>query len=327
MRAIAIFAVIFCHAGNFYPYILDNLKVAIPFFVGDLGRTGVPIFFLLSGALLLNREYDLVDFFKRRYSRILIPFIFWVTISVILKFAYFGNSTDSIIEWVLGKGLLWYIWELFGLYLFVPVINAFINKYDMQGVKYLLIIWIIYLIMRTFHIEIFPNLKLQYFSGFIGYLVLGYYIANTELNIDDKKMIILSSLLFIVCYIYNCYLSLQIGLTIEYLTVTIILQGVSAFIIIKRIASYSKRKPDALISRIHNYIENGVIGKFLISVSICSYGMYFVHHIIYLFYDKIFDPQLLKFIPIWFITCTILSWLIILGLSKIPYINMISGAK
>ena len=327
LRAIAILAVIFCHAGNLYPYILDNLKVATPFFVSNLGRIGVPIFLMLSGALLLNREYELTDFFKRRYSRILIPFFFWVIVTVILKISVFQNKPDEIISWCLGKGLLWYIWELFGLYLFVPVLNEFIKKYKMQGVKYFLIIWIIYLIITNFKIDIFPNLNLQYFGGFIGYMVLGYYLVHNEFKIKPKYMIIIGFLLFLSCYIINCKLSLMTGGTIKYMVITMILQGTGVFITIKYIAKCCETNPQSFISKIHNRIEHSWIGKAIVSISICSYGMYFLHYIIYRFWDLLINPQSLKLLPILFIITSILSWIIILALSKIPYIDKISGAK
>lgn len=326
LRAIAIFAVILCHVANLFPYLTDSLKVAIPFFCSDLGRIGVPIFLMLSGALLLNREYELGSFFKRRFSRILIPFVFWVIVIDILKFFVFGDNITQIWDWSRGVGLTWYIYELIGLYLFIPVLNTFINKYNMKGVKYFLVLWIITLLLSAFNIKYFSHLKLQQFAGLMGYMVLGYYLVNIEFKINDKVMILLGSVMFIVFYIINCHLSLITADTTEYLAITMILQSVGVFLIFKHISSYSQKNSNSIITKVHNYIENGRIGKALVSISICSYGMYFVHYILCQTW-KLFHPHSLKLIPVLLVVTIILSWIITLILSRIPYLENISGVK
>lgn len=280
LRAIAIFAVILCHVANIYPYLTDSLKAAIPYFCSDLGRIGVPIFLMLSGALLLNREYEIGLFLKKRFSRILVPFIFWVIVIVLLKFFVFGNSVMEIWDWTRGIGLTWYIWELIGLYLSIPIINVFISKYDMKGVKYFLIIWVISLIFSTFKITYFTHLSFNFFAGLMGYMVLGYYLKNIEFKINDKTMILLGFVMFIVCYLINCNQSLIIKDTIDYLTFTMILQSVGVFIIFKHIFSYSQKNSNSGIGKVHNFIENSLIGKAIVSISVCSYGMYFIHYIL-----------------------------------------------
>src|SRR6267154_32982 len=42
-----------------------------------LVRFAVPVFVMITGALLLHREYELGDFLKKRLGRIFTPFLFW----------------------------------------------------------------------------------------------------------------------------------------------------------------------------------------------------------------------------------------------------------
>ena len=84
LRAFAIFAVILCHVDGIIGYSFWNLKVALPGLLTTIALTGVPIFLMLSGALLLNKEYSLKEFFKKRFSRIIYPFIFWMAISIFI---------------------------------------------------------------------------------------------------------------------------------------------------------------------------------------------------------------------------------------------------
>ena len=79
VRALAIILVILCHIIREFCQIRPSGSLGW-FSVGvfiELGVMGVPLFLMISGSLLLNREYDLPDFLKRRFTRILIPFIFW----------------------------------------------------------------------------------------------------------------------------------------------------------------------------------------------------------------------------------------------------------
>lgn len=153
---------------------------------------------MLSGALLLNRDFSLKDFFKKRFSRIVYPYIFWISITVILGYFFFGFS-DNIPLIILGEQkYTWFVWTLAGLYLFIPVINSFIKEFSLDGIKYFLIIWIVTIILNTFRHYPFHALELSYFAGYLGYLLLGYYLVKVPIK-NTKKIMILS-LIFSFCH-------------------------------------------------------------------------------------------------------------------------------
>lgn len=54
----------------------------------EITRFAVPIFLMMSGALLLNREMSILDFFKRRFSRLCYPYIFYLIIYAIVLFFF-----------------------------------------------------------------------------------------------------------------------------------------------------------------------------------------------------------------------------------------------
>ena len=83
LKTVAIFAIIISHVciiGR------QAAILNIPFtHFQHIGKVGVPLFLMISGALLIGqKKYDFLDFFKRRFSRIFIPHIFWVIIYFIL---------------------------------------------------------------------------------------------------------------------------------------------------------------------------------------------------------------------------------------------------
>ena len=327
LRMIAILAVILCHVSNFYPHVATSFKAAIPYFLLALGRIGVPLFLMLSGALLLNRDYELSFFLKKRFSRILIPFIFWVIFIGFYQFYILNFTSVDTVKWMLGGGITWYVYELIGAYFFIPVVNAFIKQYGDTGVKYFLILWIVTVILKTFNLNPISHLNLENFTGFIGYMVMGYYLSNKKFNLKDNTMIFIGILLFVVFYIVHCASCLYYDNLFDYVSLNLLIQSAGIFLAFRYLSEYKKNNENSSIAKIGNKKENGIIGKIVLSISICSYGMYFTHTIVYRTFDYLFNFPTLKLLPIAFIAIVILSWAITYVCSKIPVISKVSGVK
>ena len=123
LRALAIVMVILCHIAVLYkPFGYSSLKACIPSFIYIVTHVAVPIFFMLSGALLLNRQHELKEFFKKRFSRILYPFIFWVIVAVLATLFLLGGDSTEVFKILLGKDRwTWFVWVMIGIYLILPV--------------------------------------------------------------------------------------------------------------------------------------------------------------------------------------------------------------
>ena len=98
LRIIALYAVIMLHTSA----VLLAQYGKVPF--GDwltadiynaLTRFAVPVFVMITGALLLHREYELGDFFKKRLSRILTPFLFWSLVYIVYSWYNDEISFDA----------------------------------------------------------------------------------------------------------------------------------------------------------------------------------------------------------------------------------------
>ena len=78
VRAVACLSVVALHCTtiNCEVYSIDAYFSRIIFL---LTRSCVPLFLMISGALLLpyNRNYSLKDFYIKRLSKILYPLVFW----------------------------------------------------------------------------------------------------------------------------------------------------------------------------------------------------------------------------------------------------------
>jgi surface polysaccharide O-acyltransferase-like enzyme len=327
LRALAILLVILCHSSLRYkPFVYTSFKVAMPaiFFIAT--HVAVPIFFMLSGALLLNRTYTLSDFFKRRFSRVLYPFIFWVIVAVFVALFGVHHGPHDAFKIVVGSNRwTWFVWVMMGIYLFIPVVNSFIKEYKMTGVKFFLAIWFVTVVLFTFGKYPFYRFELSYFANYIGYVVLGYYLANAEFRWSDLKIAVLGFITAAVFLAIDFYTYAKDIPSVEtkYLSLFVVVASIGVFLMFRHFARHCDSHPDSALGRFHKRIENGKIGAVILSLSTCSYGMYLVNSIIFKF---LHDSYPLKFLPVIFIGVVVLSWLLVKLVSKIPYMSKFSGA-
>ncbi len=321
LRALAIIFVLFAHISTHTCdkfsgiYLIGSLKWASCALLVDIGVIGVPLFLMITGALLLNRDYgSLPSFLKHRFLRIMPAFLFWAII--------FSHTVLTY----------WYVWLMIGIYLFLPIINSFIKEYEMKGVEYFLIIWFITILMNTFGFYPFYELELSYFFGYIGYVVLGYYLFNKKFNLSSSKLLIISVLLFLIFTLVGFHFTFFASQIAEkhswitYLQIAVVLQSVGVFLFFKNLEEYGGN------NRVILSIKKLSFNKVVNSLSFCSYGMYLDHHV---FLDPILGLAIIKELYIlnplyWLILAIFLipfiSWIIVFVMSKIPYLKYFSGA-
>ncbi len=328
LRALAILFIILCHTTTIYrPYYYNLSIMSIPSYLNMLGWVGVPLFFMISGALLLNRDYNLKDFFKRRFTRILFPFIFWMIITLTIDYVFLGFSTKQLITVFLGqKRYTWFIWVMIGIYLVMPLINSFIREYGIKGVEYFLAIWFLTIVLNTLGLYPFYRFELSYFAGFIGFPILGYYLANKEFRLSDKTLIVLGALLYFAFLTMNWYCQGHKIFTTKsaYLSIFVVIASAGIFLAFKSISCYSQKNGSSIIARIHNKFKAEPLGKLILSLSICSYGIYFVNSLLFEFI-KSWHINTFKMMPVIFISVTLVSWLVIAVLDKIPFLRKFIG--
>lgn len=318
LRAFAIIAVIICHVDLFFGSLNTPFEIISQLAFHDMGRLGVPLFLMISGALLLNRDYSLSNFLKKRFTRIVYPFIFWITLIILGILFIIKDPTYAWNTFIGNPSITWYFWTLIGIYLFIPIINTFIEKYGEVGLKYFLIIWFATIVLKTFNsYPLFPNLYLDYFAGYVGYVVLGYYLDKKEFTIDNVKICILgfsilliSLIIFVFCHHNNIYVINSI-----YLNVPMVFMASGMYLFIRYLDKITSFK----------HIKHNFIGKIINSISKYSYGMYFSHVIVLEVLSKV-NPNSNLLFPIMFILTIFGSWLLPYIVSKIPHLKIFSGA-
>lgn len=344
LRALAIIGILSCHVAASFALekslINTDSYYLIAFF--DCFRDfSIPIFVTLSGALLLNRPTSLNSFIKKRFNRVFIPFVFWVIIYILFSVLFLKvNDPTYYLGIILGKHgtigvIFWFIWMIIIVYILIFIINQIFNlnkKIVPKFIKISVVIFLIYSLLKSF--GLIPTIQHEFISyiQFIGYSILGYYLSKKDFtkiynyNINPKIIIILTLSLSICIYVYYIIfnvvpISIELNKfhSLEYFNILIILLSSSIFLLFRYVLE-------------NNKIENKIIGKITTSISIHSFGIYFIHYLILKYIYIITDNEILtknpiKAIPLLLIVVFISSWFIIYILDKIPYLNKISGTS
>lgn len=351
LRVIAIICVILCHVLRAFCSKLPACSLSwfsVAFWI-DIGVMGVPIFLMISGALLLNRNYDLGDFMKRRFSRVLIPFVFWALLLPIAKMILLAfPATVQEYYRLLFFNQYWFVWMLIGLYLIIPVLNSFIKEYDIKGLEYMLIIWFIMIILlRDQPIDLLANVVSKYtlgwtdiFAGYIGFLPLGYYLSVKKFKLSDKRMFMIGLIIFLVFTLISINHTYIGGLKIHkivfyrYRYFVSTMQTVGLFIFIRYFSQCCENNLFGNFkNKIYNFFkENKYMSWIIFSVSVCSYGMFLTHYF-WLYLLRYIDKNMFSIfsvspllLPVVLLFVCFMAWLTTFTLSKIPILKNISGA-
>lgn len=345
LRAIAIIGIVFCHAAGYFVLTgMGKPNFFIAAFFDCFRDFSIPIFVMLSGALLLKRKDSLIDFFKKRLSRLLIPFIFWVFISFIYSSIYIKHAFDisHFIDILFAAPgtvgvAYWFIWMIIVVYVGIFIINRTIEfgnlkieNFDKKFITALTALSVIFILCSQLGVFSSFNSKLFYFVSFLSYIVIGFFIANNDYvgsKISIDKMIIITFLVSLGLYSYYIFgfvvpksISANHFVYKGYFNLLILTLSVNIFVLFKYLSK----------TKFFINMEEKNFGKALITISKYSFGIYLCHYIVLnrlkvCLLKYFYNQNPLVWIPILVILTVSISLLILIILNRIPYLNKFSG--
>lgn len=336
LRVIATVSVIFLHVSAItvmqYGKV-SNLEWWAANVYDSSVRFCVPIFVMLTGALILPKDYELGAFLKNRLIRIVLPFIFWSFVYIVYKLcleALWGEKPSLL--GLLNEALVliqhgvsfhfWYIYMILEIYLFVPVIGKWVRNCNEKEIIYFLLIWLFTLVFfKPGVLDFVPKIDLKYFTGYLGYLVLGYYLAFKQfkspsaVKLVSKLLVVIGVVITIVgTFLISFYNARFVDVFYLYLSPNVLLASVGVFLFF---VNGNKNLNSKRITIIRD-----VINRF-------SFGIYLIHVLVLDLLDifginnNLISPVL--GIPLITIFCLMLSVGIIFIVNKLPYGKYISG--
>lgn len=172
---------------------------------------GVCVFFMISGALLLSKEQPMIPFYKKRFSRVAYPVLFWSVVYILIEVCQTGMGvTETIrriamVPFASQTGMMWFMYVLCGIYLVAPILSSWLTKATKREVEIVLAIWLFTTLvpyLRVLHPqfdEMVGRTGLLFnFSGFLGYAALGFYLRKFSI-IKVKSINYMLLLAFSLC--------------------------------------------------------------------------------------------------------------------------------
>jgi surface polysaccharide O-acyltransferase-like enzyme len=301
----------------------------------SLAVMGVPLFLMLTGSLLLQPEKkeSLSVFFKKRWARIGLPFLFWgaayfVWDFLVIKLPF---TADALIQGILNGPYtqFWYLYVLIGLYLLTPILRIFITNADKTIVKYFVALWILGVAILPFF-TLLTNYTLNNnvftITGFVGYFVLGIYLLTVQVR--RSTLAIYMTLGITLTALGTYVLATTKGgagmyFFQEYVSPTVIFASVMVFLLlltVKQPTFQVETKP-SLINRLVRVIGQNTLAIFLLHVMILEsiQNGYFGFAI----NRNTLNPAIEA--PVMTVIVLFVSLAIILLLKKIPYLKNLIG--
>ncbi len=287
-RIIAIFAVVWLHVSAGVVMLADfgSQYWWIGNILDALVRWSVPVFVMISGALLLDpgkKEQPNV-FYRKRLSRILIPILFWSAFYLFWSFrdgAYDGSRSLPV---AMVKKLLtgrpyfhmWFLYMILGLYVFTPFLRKIVAHSTRRQLAGLVAACFVLAAVNDLYAGLFASdskLFVNWFLCYLPYFLLGSLIRRDQRR-HSKAMLTAVFLASVLATAAGCFLladrkGIFAGLyCYRYLSLTVIPMSISVMYLLK---SWNRPLVNAGIAR---------------KAATLTLGVYLCHPLAMQFFDR-----------------------------------------
>lgn len=326
LRVFASFLVVLIHC-NFIPENPEN-KIYTQI-LNVIGSPSSELFLAISGSLLIPVKVSEKEFYKKRFARLLIPLFFWSLFGILWKYLFHNITYKELPFFIFSIpfksviiGPYWFMYAIIGMYLVAPIITPYLNQSSKRKIEILLLLWCISLIMPYTNLIFndFYSLNgdfsfpLYNFSGYLGYMVLGYYLRKNPLNINMAYIILLYIATIIPIALVGMYFPSYRNLVLGNLQILSAIQVTLIFTFFQKF--FLKENT---ITNIASFFTNYTFGIYLIHV-----------FVIECLYKIIGGPEKYNIVfelPFIIISGFFISFLIVFFLSKIKFLKKILGVN
>ena len=331
LRAFATIAVIMLHVVSTiliqYPTISKTYLYSSLLIDSSL-RWCVPVFIMLSGCFALE-QYDgrFKVFFIKLFYRIILPFLFW-SIVYLLYFSYnemndLHKNAGQLFSFI-GKQFLsgtashlWFVYIIVSLYLSFPLLSKWTKGAVKKEYIYFLSIWIITLLLDACFADYDTNWDLNFFSGYLGYVILGNYLFKVHTKINGLILFMLFGMAVLYTGIRTYFISIDANTIneafMENLSLNVCLMSFCVFLFFKN----------------SQFFIYPVWRKLIDIICLHSYGIYLSHLLILNIFLSVglsfsFIHPLLS-IPLISFACLVISFTLVIMMKKIPFLRDLAG--
>lgn len=334
LRILSMFLVIVIHLSNYYCRRIDFISSFSYFsatFFNAIARISVPIFFMISGALLIPKIEDLKKY-KSRVIKFVLLLLVWTIIYFIWNKFYMQVDLHTIKDLVQSiyipiKNHLWFMYAIIGLYIALPFIRKMVMNLDEKEEKLFVILWLVLsggfyifsLILRSFGINTTITYLTPIINGtyYLGYFIVGYLIYKRndlhKFKKYNKKILCLAIISLLITFFGTNILSLINDKYYEgffaYRSLFIVITSLSTYLLVMI-------NKDKLFKKGESKLIN--------TLSATSFGIYLFHAIPFNILTEninILNIPAVIGIPLLSLGIFLVSFVIIYLLKKIPFIK------
>lgn len=202
-------AVVFLHTNDYVLYFAEtggNFNWFLANFIHSLCFPAVPIFFMISGAMLFNfhSKYDLKTFLRKRISKTVIPYIFWSLFGLIFQIFFLKtilidnvNFKYILLGLINGNivGPYWFFTLLFMFYCLVPIFSRIVvnKKYCQYSIIALLVLTLLFAPDGYSKIAII---------GYLFFGIVGYYIHTYGISKNFKRFLYILGFFGVIVHLF-----------------------------------------------------------------------------------------------------------------------------
>jgi surface polysaccharide O-acyltransferase-like enzyme len=294
IRTVAIIAVVIIHVFTDYvntPKFFLNSTWWFANIVDSAARIAVPLFVMLSGALLLSssKSYSTKTFLRKRFSKIGLPLLIWPLLYYAWKL-YSNNKAFAfhtfIYDYISMTTYyhLYFLYLIAGLYLLTPIIKLFLQGARPIDKKYALILSSTFALGTVF-IKHFLHIGFNFGTIFtisllyIPYYLAGEYIKDITINKKIAKIMLAVLILLVAVTTFgNTWYMQTVGWTTttrleqasfnryfyDYASINVAAMAVTAFLLMQYYGSLIQNSNKASFKRTLHSISYSSFGIFLI---------------------------------------------------------------
>ena len=195
LRALAIVAVVVLHVAALEWKDVDPASSTWQVYnaYDSLVRWCVPVFVMLSGALMLDpgRPVTFERLLRKNVARLALAFAVWSAVYLVwdvARGAVEPTATGLLHAFVTGHYHLWYLQMQTFLYLIVPLLRPVANERRLMELMVCLSVLFCFVPNLVFMSQAvadvlgpaYDNMSASFVCGYVGYFVLGRYLAVVE---------------------------------------------------------------------------------------------------------------------------------------------------
>ncbi|MWV43017.1 acyltransferase family protein [Paenibacillus sp. HJL G12] len=303
LRILSILAVIILHYSadlltrtndfNTIPWWISN-------FFNSISRFAVPVFFMISGSMILRTEIkSYKQFYVKKVLPLIISLVSWSFIYAVYNQYFVLKSSMNVFQFFahFAYGLafdrnyihLWFLYAIIAIYITVPLISKLVKACSEKDLRYYLFFWFLISIFYKFISDMVFRLTSEYinipitniplFMGYLGYFILGYYLYNFSIPLKAKNLFCNLGVISLFSTPVATYFASVYNGTLDEVfygnySITTFFMAIGTFI-------YFKEKEETLHERMNYKVQ-----KLISSISKASFSIYLIHVLVELLVSR-----------------------------------------